>query len=576
VLAAPLLPGTLPATDVTFTIDTSHGMWVISQDIYGMNSPGPRIAVDPSLRATSERLGGNRLSAYNWENNASNAGRDYRYQNDGYLSASNVAGDAVRFVMDDAWAMGGGAVVTAPIGDYVSADKAPAGDVRTNAGTAYLETRFRKNVAGKGAPLSYPPTQDDDFVYQDEFAAWAKGCAGTMPLAFSLDNEPDLWAETHPEIHPKKVTYDELCQRTVGFATAIKAVWPAAPILGFVSYGWNGYTTLQNAPDAPGKGEFVDYFLAQMRAAEDSAGQRLVDYLDLHWYPEAKGGGARIVFDPAPTDATKLAAWQEARVQAPRSLWDPTYVEASWIASGLKGDGINLIPRMRQKIADSYPETKLAFTEWNYGGPNDITGAIATADVLGIFGREHVDMAHVWPLSSSEPFISAGFRAFRNYDGESGEFGDIGIATTNSDAVNTSVYASLSSSNPNRVVVVAINKQSDASVTAGIRVAHPASLTTARVYLLAGSTPDLVAAPGLAATDVNAFSYLMPPRSVSVLVFGAEGAPAQPLDAGTAEDGPITVPPVDAGGNVDAAAGIDAAPSLDAASVSDADLVDMI
>jgi hypothetical protein len=560
-LAAPILPGTLPATDVTFAVDTSQGLWAISQDIYGMNSPFPGKTVDPTMRVTSERLGGNRLSAYNWENNASNAGKDYKYQNDGYLSASNAAGDAVRFMMDDAWAMGGGAVVTVPIGDYVSADKAPGGDVRTDAGTAYLNQRFRKNVASKGAPFSDPPNQGDDSVYQDEFVAWARGCAGTVPVAFCLDNEPDLWAENHPEIHPNKVTYDELCQRTVSFATAIKAVWPAAPVLGFVSYGWNGYTTLQGAPDASGKGEFVDYFLAQMKAAEDSTGHRLVDYLDLHWYPEALGGGARIVFDPAPTDATQVAAWQDARMQAPRSLWDPAYTESSWIASNLKA-GINLIPRMRQKIANKYPGTKLSITEWNYGGPNDVTGAIATADVLGIFGREHVDSAHIWPLSQSEPFTFAGVKAFRNYDGQSGEFGDIGIAAANSDTVNTSVYASLSSSNPNRVVVVAINKKSDASVTAGIRLAHPANLKTAKVYVLTGSTPALVAAAGLDATDVNAFSYVMPARSVSVLVFSTEAAPVQPVDGGTPEDGPLTIP-LDAAGIVDA-------------SVADVDSVDAL
>ena len=557
-LAAPLTPGALPATDVVFAIDTSQGMWPISQDIYGVNSPFPNQTIDPAMRVTTQRLGGNRLSAYNWENNASNAGKDYNYQNDGYLSASNAPGDAVRFLMKDAFAGGSGAVVTVPIGDYVSADKSPGGDVRNkDGGTDHLTTRFRKNLPVKGAPLSDPPNPSDDSVYQDEFAAWAKGCAGTMPLAFCLDNEPDLWKENHPEIHPAAVTYDELCTRTINFATGIKAVWPGAPVLGFVSYGWNGYTSLQNAPDA--KGDFIEYFLAQMKIAEANAGQRLVDYLDLHWYPEAKGGGVRIVFDPAPTDATKLLAYQDARVQAPRSLWDATYKETSWIADNIKAP-INLIPRIRQKIAANYPGTKLSFTEWNYGGGSDITGAIATADVLGILGREHVDMAHIWPLSQKEPFTSAGVRTFRNFDGKSGEFGDVGIAATNSDTVNTSVYAGLSSSNPNRVVVVAINKKSDVALSAGIRLAHPANLGTAKVYVLAGTSAEIVAAPGLAATDVNAFTYSMPPRSVSVLVFEGEGA-ALAIDGGTALDG-SAVSPLDAPVGVDAGVLDDAAVDL--------------
>jgi hypothetical protein len=114
------------------------------------------------------------------------------------------------------------------------------------------------------------------------------------------------------------------------------------------------------------------------------------------------------------------------------------------------------------------------------------------------------------------------------------------------------VYASLSSSNPNRVVVVAINKKSDIVVTAGIRLAHPSNLGSAKVYVLAGTKPDIVAAPAIPATDINAFSYAMPPRSVSVLVFEGEGA-VLPIDGGVALDG-AAGSPLDAPAVLDAAA----------------------
>ena len=45
---------------------------------------------------TFDRAGGNRWTAYNWETNASNAGSDYIYNNDNYLSSSNVPAEAVR------------------------------------------------------------------------------------------------------------------------------------------------------------------------------------------------------------------------------------------------------------------------------------------------------------------------------------------------------------------------------------------------------------------------------------------------------------------------------------------------
>jgi hypothetical protein len=139
-------------------------------------------------------------------------------------------------------------------------------------GPALIE---RMLAARQGPPIVldfddaiFLPNVSDANVYQDEFVSWAKGIAGGGPVMFSLDNEPDLWVSTHPEVHPEKATYDELVSRNIDFALAIKNVWPEAKVFGFVSYGWSGYTTLQGAPDADEKGDFVEYYLQKMKAAE--------------------------------------------------------------------------------------------------------------------------------------------------------------------------------------------------------------------------------------------------------------------------------------------------------------------
>ncbi len=66
----------------------------ISPYIYGINFHSGVTGVPPLL--TFDRDGGNRWTAYNWENNASNAGSDYLYESDNYLSSSNVPAEAVR------------------------------------------------------------------------------------------------------------------------------------------------------------------------------------------------------------------------------------------------------------------------------------------------------------------------------------------------------------------------------------------------------------------------------------------------------------------------------------------------
>ncbi len=505
-LDAPLIPGSPGSVSLTFTIRSDQARHPISPLIYGTNQP-TNAAVN---RYGLLRKGGNRLTAYNWENNASNAGSDYNYQNDGYLSSSATPGAAEKVTLDAARAIGGTALLTIPIVDYVAADKLGGGDVR-NSGANYLDTRFKRNRATSGATPTATPDTTDAYVNQDDFITWLEATRAGAPVIISLDNEPDLWFDTHPEVHPAPVTYAELVSRTLTYATMIKKVAPTMPVTGFVSYGFGGYVDLQSAPDAAGKPEFIDYFLTQVHAAELTAGHRLVDYLDLHWYPEAKGPAGRITGTNITTDQVT------ARVQAPRSLWDPTYTESSWVASYL-GAPVQLIPRLKAQIADYNPGTLLAFTEWNYGAGDDISGGVATADVLGIFGREGVGLASLWKLNGTEAYNDAALRLFRNFDGSGGAFGDTSLQASTSDVVSTSIYASVDAANPARTVLVALNKTTTTK-TAGLTLAHPTAYTRLAVYTLtaAGGAQPVHAADVLA-TATNAFRYDLPPMSVSVLV----------------------------------------------------------
>jgi hypothetical protein len=50
-------------------------------------------------------------------------------------------------------------------------------------------------------------------------------------------------------------------------------------------------------------------------------------------------------------------------------------------------------------------------------GDNHIAGAIAQADKLGIFGSYGLFAAACYPTSHNSPFILAGYKMFRDYDG---------------------------------------------------------------------------------------------------------------------------------------------------------------
>jgi len=183
----------------------------------------------------------------------------------------------------------------------------------------------------------------------------------------------------------------------------------------------------------------------------------------------------------------------------------------------VSSEPIALLPWLKSRIAAKYPGTKLAISEWNFGGGSDISGAIATADTLGIFGRDGVDLAAYFSTSASDAFAYAAFSAFRNYYGAGAAFGDTSVsATSNSDAF-APAYASVSSTDADHVVAIVINRSS-AVLPAVVIVDHTATYPTANVYQLTSSTPAVVAAPAVTASSANTFSVTLPAYSITVVV----------------------------------------------------------
>jgi hypothetical protein len=374
--------------------------------------------------------------------------------------------------------------------------------------------RFVDACPGKAAAFVYPPDLTDDCAYQDEFAHWLLGefSAEAGRIAFSLDNEPDLWADTHSEIHPAPATYAEVGQKSVTLAAAVKQVAPGADVYGYAGYGYAGFVNLQGAPDAGDHGDFIDYFLQTFAQAETDLGARLLDVLDVHWYPEARGGGRRITSDD---DDDVIAA---ARMQAPRSLWDPDYVEDSWIANDVLGGPVLLLPWFSARIAAHYPGTRLSISEYYYGGGAHISGAIAQADVLGILGREGVHAANLWHLGETDDaFIHAAFDMFLDFDGNGARLGDRGVFVQVSDTQTFSAYAFKRQGVDYETSLVLINKR-DVPVTVAIRARDHHQFAFGRVWQLGPGSPAPEAAPNFGLTGTNAGVITLPATTVTTLV----------------------------------------------------------
>lgn len=512
----------LSAVDVK--IDTAKDRTPISPYIYGTNQD---IARDTNY--TARRLGGNRMTGYNWENNASNAGNDWQHSSDSYLTDwanvpgdNNAAGALLTTFHDKSLTMNTYTIITLPLAGYVSKDK--NGPV-TPKEMAPSE-RWAKVVFEKGKELSLEPDKNDGFVFLDEEVnflvnKYGKADTATGVKGYSLDNEADLWASTHPRLHPAKVGADEFVKLSIDAATAIKKIDPKAETYGPASYGFNGFRTFQDAPDYIKNyyvyGWYLAYYLAKLEEASKAKGVRLLDALDVHWYPEASANGKRIVFSQGTADETA-----QARVQAPRSLWDPEYTESSWICSS-GNCPIQLIPQLKEMIKKYSPGTKLAFTEYEYGAGHHPSGGIAQADVLGIFGKYGVYMANYW-LVELGAYTLAGFRLYRNYDGNNGTYGDTNVKADTSDVEKITTYASIEGKDDKKLHVILINKDLSNTTTARVAISSKQMYKTGKAYGFDKST-DAKITLRQDLTDIknNTFSVDMPPLSAYHVVLVSAG-----------------------------------------------------
>ena len=541
-------PSPVPSAPINIgmTVDETAQTQQISPYIYGINGTPPLNQVT----ATAYRQGGNRMTGYNWETNASNAGTDWHNNSDSYLvpagaDASQPAVTVTNFAQT-AKAQGGYALVTVPMAGYVAADM--NGPVTDDQGAP--SERWDVIADRKSAPLSLTPDLNDGTVYTDEFIHYLITKLGGSTAGgidgYSLDNEPSLWPSTHPLLHPSQTTVAELLAKSASVASVIKDQDANAEVFGPVLYGYGAYIDFQGAPDwSDYSGQykwFVDAYLAEMKKADDAAGRRLLDVFDIHYYSEARGATGRVTDVSDKSDDTR-----NARMQATRTLWDSSYAENSWIAQWFS-KFLPVLPTIQASIASDYPGTKLALTEYNFGGGDDISGGIAEADALGIFGKYGVYMADLWPLNDKIPYDDLAINLFTNYDGKGAEFGGTSVGAATDDAVNSSVYASTDSDGLLHLVL--LNKNVSQPEHISLTVNSPTEYGSYTAYGFDGSAAIMQNfAPGtVGGTGRNQLTYDLPAMTAVHLTLtpAPQATPTPAPTAGPTATAAATVAPTPA------------------------------
>jgi hypothetical protein len=330
---------------------------------------------------------------------------------------------------------------------------------------------------------------------------------------YILDNEPMLWNDTHRSMRPDPLGYDELLQRAIDYGTVIREADPGAVIAGPAEWGWTGYfysardmaagsTTARPDRRAHGDVPLIEWYLGKLREHEQKTGVRILDVLDLHYYPQADK-----VYSSAADPSTSAL-----RLRSTRSLWDKTYVDESWIK-----DTVALLPRMREWVDKNYPGRGISIGEWNFGGEGDISGALATAEALGRFAQFGVASAFYWTAPKAGSASAQGFLTYRNFDGKGGRFLDWYVPTSSASS-DLSLFASRDEAGTH-VVVVALNLSPDAAVLAKIDTTSCGAVASRRAYSFKRGASKLEPAED-PETHGATLDQTLPPWSITVIDLG--------------------------------------------------------
>ena len=526
---------------VAVAVDVKAHRHPISPLIYGLCYPGTALT---DLRCPIARLGGNNITRYNWQLNADNKGNDYFFES--FADPNATPGERGDTFIAANRAAHAQSMLTIPLIDWVAnvgANRAPLASFPRSLYPHQKDFDKYPPTGGNGIYQNDPNHADGTLITDNAPSlanvpnslalqgAWVQHLKSTWGTAvaggvryYLMDNESGIWHGTHRDVHPQGASMDEMWAKFKTYGEMIKRNDPTAKIVGPEEWGWTGYLysgrdaqwgpangyNFAAAPDRSTHGglDYIPWLLKQYAAYEKTTGKRLLDVLSVHFYPQ---GGEFDAKDP--TTPALLAK----RNRSTRALWDPAYKDETWI-----NDYVKLAPRLKDWVAQYYPGTQIALTEYNWGAEGHMNGATAQADIWGILGREGVDIATRWttPAPGSPAYQS--LLMYRKYDGKKGSFGDTSVSAVAPNADVLSAFAAQNSAT-GALTIMIVSKAASGTTPVTVKVANFGAEAAAQVYQLAAIKPADQTAAAIrhlpeAAVANGTVSLTVPSPSVTLLI----------------------------------------------------------
>ncbi len=337
---------------------------------------------------------------------------------------------------------------------------------------------------------------------------------------WSMDNESEIWSGTHDDIYPTQPSAEEFMQLYFKVAKKARAAYPGIKLVGPVPanewqwFNWDGNLISYNGRSYP----WLEYFILRVAEEEQATGVRLLDVLDIHFYP-----GETVSSDI---------------VQLHRVFFDENYSYPG--ANGLKKTGAggwdNSLNReyifkrchdwLTQYLGPNHG-VGLSVSETGIGGSNPNVTASWYASTLGEFARQGVEMFTPWSWKTGMDEVIHLFskNAKSKY-----------VEATSSEELYVSAYPTMNTAGDSMTLFL-VNRNLSESRTARInlsnfRVKNGTYILYSLSSLPANETFVSASVNALKSADLqvagNIISVPMPALSVSALILAKDSSEAGP------------------------------------------------
>ncbi|MBC7696684.1 MAG: T9SS type A sorting domain-containing protein [Burkholderiales bacterium] len=460
---------------VLITADANAGRKVISPYIYGKNnnvsdnSGSPTSAAqwkflrEVGLRFSREN-GGNNGSRYNWRLKMTCHPDWY---NNVYLHNWDFAAKKLGDSLPNAQGMWGFQL----LGKAASNNSNNFNDWAYNSSSWW--SGVLQNLAGGGTPngsggsaatVNGNPnlytqnwTADSTVKILDHwFGAGGLGLNNTSMKYWSMDNEPDIWSDTHDDVMPTQPTAEAFMQLYFSVAKKARAKFPNIKLTGPIPasewqwYAWNNSkVTALNGQSYT----WLEFFIKRIAEEQTATGIRLLDVIDIHSYPGESNSADIVQLHRLYFDTTYSYPGANGVKTTSASGWDNTITQEfvfgrcnRWLTQYM---GVN-------------HGVKLGISEYGYTHNNANVSSVSYASLLGTFADNGVEFFAPWFWNIGQWETMHLF----SIHGKSTR-----VKSVSNQELNVSAYSSVNAANDSMTVIL-VNRHLTSSKTASMTISN--------------------------------------------------------------------------------------------------------